>query len=215
MIQSNINIDHHAWCSHEESPCRHYLDGKINRKELDSYMSSDGGFVCYESAMLRDWRASAGVDHTGKTKGRRRRLMKVQPNSLAVLTTREPNSPETSRFIFAVFLVDETFEGDNREEGYVTTKSEFKIQLTIEEARGIKFWNYYSNLNAPDVIRLGQGLYRYLYNEQAAQILQDIASVKKKTSEDQLADKFFRYFCRISDINPESLPKPHGALVQG
>ena len=48
------------------------------------------------------------------------RLLKVQKNSLAVLTTREPNAAsDESRFVFAVFLVDESYEGDNRDAGYI------------------------------------------------------------------------------------------------
>ena len=37
-------------------------------------------------------------------------------NSLAVLTTRDPDTPDTRRYIFAVFLIDEYFDGDNTQE---------------------------------------------------------------------------------------------------
>lgn len=216
MINYNITVAHHVWCSAEESPCRQYHDGLINRSELDNNMSSDEnkGFVCYESAMLRDWRASAGIVQTGKNKGKPMRLLSVQPMSLAVLTTREPHSTDDTRFVFAVFLVDETYEGDNRDEGFVTTSSDFRLHLNPEEAQKIKFWNYYYNINAPKRIKFGSGLHRYLSAEQAAQILRDIADVKRNTPDESLANRFFQYFCKINAINMDALPTPYGALMR-
>lgn len=144
VIRYNIEQAKHVWCSDEDCPCKQYLDGEISRKELTANMQ-DGGYVCYESAMLRDWRADAGVIQTGENKGKPKRLLKVQHNSLAILTTREPDDKEDRRYIFAVFLVDESFEGDAKEEGYVTTKSEWKIKLTPHEAHKMLFWKYYVN----------------------------------------------------------------------
>ena len=74
------------------------------------------------------------------------------------MTTREPHADsDESRFVFAVFLVDESHEGDNRDAGYVTTNSEWKIELTPTEAHKILFWNYYINQNAPQKIVFGSG----------------------------------------------------------
>lgn len=164
ILRYNIVAAQHVWCSDRDSPCKKYLDGTISRVELESMMEGGGGFdfVCYESHMLRDWMASAGVVQNGADRGKPRRLMKVQKNSLAVLTTREPNSPESSRFIFAVFLVDESYEGDYKDAGYVTTRSDWKIELMPKEARKMKFWTYYANRKDKDVIAFNSGLFRYL-----------------------------------------------------
>jgi len=216
MIRYNIETERHVWCSSEECPCRNYYDGKISRAQLDAYFNreGDGSFICYESVMLRDWRAAAGIVTHGENKGRPMRLMQVQPNSLAVLTTREPGTPEAKRFIFAVFLVDDTYEGDNRDEGYVSAESEYRLELTPSEAKQMKFWNYYYNPNAPELIRFGSGLHRYLSDLQAAQILKDIAAVKEGTKDEALAKKFFQHFCRINRVDRDSLPMPDGALVK-
>lgn len=216
LIKYNISVAHHVWCSAEECPCRQYNDGLITRQDLNNIMSGNDntGFVCYESAMLRDWKASAGIVQTGENKGKPMRLLAVQPMSLAVLTTREPYDTDDTRFVFAVFLVDETYEGDNRDEGYVTTSSEFRIELKPEEAKKIKFWNYYYNPNAPQMIKFGSGLHRYLSAEQAAQILRDISVVKSNTSEEELAIYFYQYFCKINKIDIEDLPPPSGALMR-
>lgn len=65
IIRNNIEVEKRVWCSEDDSPCSQYLNGIINRSELDD-MCNDGGYVCYESQMLRDWKAFAGVVHTGK-----------------------------------------------------------------------------------------------------------------------------------------------------
>jgi len=173
IIRYNIGKAKHIWCSSNECPCRMYYDGDIKSyKELKEIVNRDyDNFVCYESIMLNDWKASAGVVQTGENKGRPMRLKQVQLNSLAVLTTRLPNSTDSERFIFAVFLVDESYEGDDWEVGYVTTESKYRIEMTLDEAKCLRFWNYYLCHNAPDVIKFGSGLHRYLSDEQAAQIL--------------------------------------------
>lgn len=216
VLRYNIEKARHIWCACEDSPCRLYLDGEITRRELESMMEDDDGqgSVCYESHMLRDWEASAGVVQTGVDKGKPMRLVKVQPNSLAVLTTREPYSNDESRFIFAVFLVDQSYQGDNQDAGYVTTNSKWRIELTQQEAHKIRFWNYYFNQNAPLKMVFGSGLHRYLSDEQAAQILRDIVAVKTHPKEKEFAQQFFEHFCTVNNIDAEHIPPPNGALVR-
>lgn len=217
VLRYNIEKARHIWCADTESPCRCYLDGKISRIELEDMMKGGSGLdsVCYESHMLRDWMASAGVVQTGVDRGKPMRLLKVQRNSLAVLTSREPNHvSDESRFIFAVFLVDESYEGDCRDAGYVTTTSEWKISLTPQEAHQVLFWNYYLNQNAPERIVFGSGLHRYLSGNQAAQILRDIAEVRTAPKDKEFARSFFEHFCKINRIDMEQVPSPAGALTQ-
>ena len=211
LINYNIEVAQHSWCSNEESPCGQYYDGVINRKELDSY-ADDDGFVCYESQMLRNWTAFAGFVLTGNNKEKPMKLNKVQVNSLAILTTREPYAAEKDRFIFGVFLVDEAYEGDNRDEGYVTTSSKYKISLSLKEAKQILFWNYYHNENAPEKVAWGQGLHRYISDIQAASVLSDIVAVKIGTEDEALSKEFLEYFCKINAIDSEVLPILEGAL---
>lgn len=211
VINYNIEIAQHNWCCSAECPCGQYYDGIIDRATLDSY-AEKGGFVCYESQMLRKWTAYAGYALTKENHQKPLTLRKVQINSLAILTTRIPTEPEKDRFVFGVFLVDEAYEGDNRDEGYVTTTSKYKLNLSIEEARHILFWKYYSNSNAPEKIAWGQGLHRYLDDTQAACILRDIVTVKKNTADEKLAKELFEYFCKINELNSDILPKQEGAL---
>lgn len=216
LIEYNICKEKHIWCSSNESPCRLYLEGEISRDELDAMMRGGGGLdsVCYESQMLRDWRASAGVVQTGADKGRPMRLLQVQRNSLAVLTSRDPYSRDDTRFIFAVFLVDDNYEGDHREAGYVSTASNWKIALSPHEARKVLFWNYYFCPRAPEKIVFGSGLHRYLTDVQAAQILRDIAEIRVDPNARKFARDFFEHFCKVNGIDKGDVPPPNGGLVK-
>lgn len=211
IIINNIVTEHRTWCNSNDCPCFHYHNGEISREALDE-ICINGGFVCYESQMLRDWKALAGIVQNGDNKGKPMKLNQVQSNSLCVLTTRDPQSSEKNRYVFAVFLVDDTYEGDGHDEGYVSTKSEFKIKLSPEEARSMKFWDYHSNDNQPERAVWSSGLHRYFEDEQAIQILKDIMKLKKGTKDEDLSIKFFEYFCEINSIDKDTLVVPFGAL---
>lgn len=74
------------------------------------------------------------------------------------------------------------------------------------------FWNYYHNENAPEKAAWGQGLHRYITDEQAARILKDIVSVKEGKKDEALARKFLERFCEINSIDISDLPIMEGAL---
>lgn len=211
LIYNNIVMEKRTWCNSDDCPCLRYHSGNMTREELDS-ICKDDGFVCYESQMLREWKAMAGIVQHGKNKGKPMKLNQVQTNSLCVLTTRDPRSKEEDRYIFAVFLVDDSYEGDGRDEGYVSTTSEYKIKLTPTEARSLLFWNYHANDNHPEVAVWSSGLHRYFEDEQAVQILRDIAKIKRGTDEEVLSERFFQHFCRINGVDISTVKGLSGAL---
>lgn len=213
VIHNNIVIEKRTWCGSEGSSCRQYLDGDISRMELDKLCENDD-FVCYESQMLRNWKALAGIVQTGVKKGTPMKLNSVQQNSLCILTTREPHMDEVERFIFAVFLVDETYEGDNDDEGYVTTTSEYKIALTPKEAKSLLFWKYHANTNKPEKTTWSSGLHRYFNDDHAVQILSDIAVIKRGTEDEDLAERFLIHFCNVNRFNIEDVSESNGALAK-
>lgn len=211
IIKNNIEVEKRTWCSSEDSACNKYLKGELTREELDDMCKNDG-FVCYESQMLRDWKALAGIVQRGARKGEPMKLNRVQKNSLCVLTTRDPDSRERDRYIFGVFLSDETYEGDNKEEGYVTTKSKYKIKLSYEEAHKMLFWNYHSNDNRPELAIWSSGLHRYFEDAQAIQILQDIAKLKKGTDDEELSKEFLLHFAKINNVDISLVAEKDGVL---
>lgn len=214
LIRYNIREKGHVWCSDEDSLCKMYLDGMMRRSTLEGYLENNG-MVCYESVMLRDWAAYAGYTRNGEKRDEPIKLKQVQTNSLAILTTREPNTAEKQRIIFGVFIIDENYEGDNREEGYVTTHSDWKIALLPDEAHKMLFWKYYANGSSPKKPHWGTGLFRYLSDEQAIQILRDIVAVRKKQSDKDFAQRFLDHYCTVSKLNKANVAPPSGALLGG
>ena len=213
IIYNNIVVEHKTWCSAEDCPCMQFMNGEITRQELEDILAY-GDLVCYESQMLREWKAMAGVVQNGDRKGQPMHLSSVQTNSLCILTTREPATTEEDRYIFAAFLVDQTYDGDDLDEGFVSTKSKYKIKLTSAEAHQMPFWRYHANEKQPEVAVWSSGLHRYISDEQAAQVLRDIVEIKKGTADETLAKEFFDTFCAITNINAATLATPSGALCQ-
>lgn len=210
-IKYNINVAKYAGCCGKESTCYKYLNSEISREELND-SSKEDGFICHESQMLRFWRAYTGITQSGLNKGKPMTLRNVSTDSLVLLTTRLPYAKDKERFIFAVFLMDENYEGDNRDEGYVGSNPKFRLQLSLDEARQLKFWDYYFNPNKPEKIIFGSGLHKYLTDIQAAQVLKKICEIKKGTLEEELSKEFLEHYCRIKNLEIDKLSVPNGAL---
>lgn len=210
IIKYNTSVAKHVWC--KNSQCNAYMGGSLSREDLDALRDGEG-FVCYESQMLKQWRAYAGIVQSGVNKGKPMVLRQARVNGLAVLTTRLPTASDDDRFIFAVFLIDESHEGDSKEEGYVSAHPKYRLQLSQPEAEQLKFWDYYFNPKKPEKIVFGSGLHRYLTDTQSAQILKKISEVKTGTSQEELAQEFFEYYCRIKKLDKDRIPTPTGPLT--
>lgn len=178
--------------------------------------NDDEDQTCFDGQMmLGDWKTFAGRVKSGENKDKPKKFKNIRHNSLALLTTRLPSTKEAERIVFGAFLVDDIFEGNDSDEAYVAAKSKYKIKLTVEEAQKMKFWNYYSNPNKVDVIQWGSGLFHYLNDDQAIQILQELVKLKEKTPEAQLSKDFLSYFCQINHIDTSIIgQKLNGSLMQ-
>ncbi|WP_373482844.1 hypothetical protein [Acetobacterium sp.] len=190
-IRYNIEKEKRVWCGSKECLCSQYLNGDIDRTALNDAMADDQ-FVCYESQLLKSWKVLAGEDGDGKT----RKIKSARRNSLAVLTTRLPNTKEAERIIFGVFIIDDVLEGNDRESGYVSTQSTYRITLTREEANKMQFWNYHTNTTGKVSAKWGSGLFRYMDDTQAVALLQDLMKIKENTTDAQLAKDLLESYCR-------------------
>lgn len=204
MIRYNIDIAKHVVCS-AKSVCKRYHDGLISRAELDALPNP-----CQESLLHDEWTMSAGYYQTGPDVGKPIHMNRLCGGSLAVLTSRKPGDNEAARFVFAAFLVSSAYGGDDQETGSVVADPVWRVELMPGQAEKILFWNYYYNKRSPEKIAYGSGLYRYLTETEAAQILRDIANVKG----DDYSESFYTHFCEISGIDPKNLEPPSGALLR-
>lgn len=195
IIRNNIEKEKRVWCGSNECLCSQYLSGAIDRTALDDSLTN-GNFVCYESQLLESWKVLAGEDGDGK----KRKIKSARRNSLAVLTTRLPNTKEVERIIFGVFLIDDVLEGNDQESGYVSTQSTDRITLTLEEAKNMQFWNYHANETGKVNAKWGSGLFRYMDDNQAVALLQDLIKIKQNTPDDQLARGLLEAYCRNNHI---------------
>ncbi|QUH27319.1 hypothetical protein HZR23_12095 [Serpentinicella alkaliphila] len=204
------------WCSQPENKCFKYLSGEISRDEITKFYNETkfefSKSVCYESQMFEIWTAGAGVTQNGDDKGKPMSLRNVKPNSLALLTSKLPYADDSERFIFAVFLINENYEGDSREEGHVGANPKYRLHLSLDEAKKLKFWDYYFNPNKPEKIVFGSGLHRYITDIQASQVLNKICEIKKGTSEEKFAKEFLEHYCFIKELDIKNIPTPNGAL---
>lgn len=209
-IRENIEAKKRAWCGDSGCKCRQFLNGE------KIYADITGEYPCYESRMLIDWKAQAGMDRKeGERRGRCRRLSKNTTNGLSVLTTVTQTQTEEERMVLGVFIIDKVFEGDEDcEEGFVQCTTKYKMKLSPAEAERVLFWNYYSSPNDPNRPNWASGLYRYLDDYQCAQILRDIVAVKKGTVDETLASEILNHYCGLKGIDKNTIPDNNGALTR-
>lgn len=183
-----------SWCS--RSLCSKYLKGEATLNDINNKWSTTKD-LCYESRMLEDFSVSAGLDDKTNTP---RKFVKLDIHRLVVMTTIEPNTKGNERIILGAFLVNNIIS-DKYGADKAISDPKYRIELTIDEARKMKFWDYYENRNAPDSERWGQGLIRYLSDDLSAKILYDIVELMKKTRKDdkeiKTAEEFLDNYLRI------------------
>ncbi len=177
---------------------------------------SQAVFWCKEQDQDRiftEWSVFAGLIKSGIKKGQPNRLVRMHQNSACLLTAREPDMPEKDRYILGAYMVNKAFIGKLCEDGYIPASAEYRLRLTEQECKKMLFWKYYKNERYPNNMTWNTGDYRYFKNIWMAQILLDIISLKSEPQERELAQKFFKYFCKMNKIEEKQLPKPNGALM--
>jgi hypothetical protein len=217
VIEYNITKAKYDWCSQPRCDCNLYFKKKISYEQLLGIYRKEGS-VCYESSMLNEWKALAGYNNNGMRAGEARTIKNAEIGSLAILTLVTPNDAEYNRRIFAIFLIDDYYEGGvdgygNESEGFVACTSKYKLNFTRKETNELMFWNYYSYENTSEC-RWGSGLFRYFTNEQATQILKQAVSLKIGTSEEQLTKEFLEHYCRIHSITISQIQTPSGSRLK-
>lgn len=212
MIRQHIR-DGRSWCSNPYCPCNEYITGKLRKEDLTAMRHNDE-MICYECCMLEKWKAQAGTIRNGVGEGDRIKIKNAYRNSLAILTTRLPNSAEKDRIIFGLFLIDTVYEGDEDTSGYVSAQSKYRLSFSIEEARQLLYWRYHANKNSPSKPSWGTGLFRYVPLDEGAQILRDAIRIKTGTTDEALAREFFDLYCRLNRLAFENIGEPAGALLR-
>ena len=181
VTRYNVRKVKHRWCANDRCACKKFLDGQISQRD---------GFICYESTLLKSWRVEVGEDADGTY----RKIRGGEANHLCVLTTKYPNTPEESRFVFAMFIIREVFSGDKEEAGFVSAGEDFCLEFRPREAEQMKFWDVYHNPNAPRIKQWSTGLFRYFDDATAVKFLERAVEVKRGTPEEDYAKEFLKHY---------------------
>ena len=167
-----------------------------------------------QNRSISEWKVFSGEVKSGNNKGKPNKPVRLHQNSAVLLTAVDTSMPEKERRILGVYMVNENFVGKLCEDGYIPAHSKYKIELTEEESNQLRFWKYYIDVKSPEKVTWNSGKYRYFNNLWMAQILLDIVSLKSDPKERELAQQFFKHFCKMNKIITQELPKPSGALMR-
>jgi len=167
-----------------------------------------------KNSSFSEWEVFSGVLKSGNNKGKPNKPSRLHQNSAVLLTAIDSGMPEKDRRILGVYMVNEDFIGKLCIDGNIPAHSKYRIQLTEQESDQLLFWKYYINEKFPEKMTWNTGKYRYFKNLWMAQILLDIVSLKSDQNERELAQQFFKHFCKMNQITAQELPKPNGALMR-
>ncbi|HHU05930.1 MAG TPA: hypothetical protein GXZ65_05555 [Clostridiales bacterium] len=146
--------------------------------------------------VLSSWTVSTGSYLSGMSAGQPRIPHKLKPNSACLLTQCPEGVEESERKIVGAFMVKEDFFGDLCSDGIIKAHEQYRIALEEDEA--LRLWNYFDEKKRPK--RWGNTEFKYFASTTMQKILFDIKNAI--TSEDRLeiAEEFYRYFCRINRL---------------
>lgn len=149
-----------AWCCSPLNKCR----GHFEEVTLINH-------PCYESIALKELYFGAGWDHKGDRQ-QPRHIHNVKENRMAILTTRPPGSEEVDRIIIGCLFINRVND-DPGEETKIYGDREKSILIPFNEMK-VRFWDYYKNPGAEDLILWASGLFRYVTNGTVIKILKAI-----------------------------------------
>lgn len=160
------------------------------------------------------WRASAGMRAGGAPVS----MARAQPGSLCVLTTRLPEDDESKRYVSGVFIIEESYPGNQgrfegeKEAGWVSAHPEHRLALPDKVAKKFLYWNYQANTRQAHVAKWGSGLFRYLSDTVAVQILKDLQKAKLTAKQLETVKGMLAHYADLNRIDPAEVAEPAGAL---
>jgi hypothetical protein len=159
-----------AWCSSPLSKCREFTD----EVSLNHH-------PCYESIALKEMYFGTGWDHTGE-KIQPRHIYSARRGRMALLTTRPPGADEKDRLIIGCLFIKNVAD-DPGEETKIYGDRTKSIEIDYDEVK-VKFWDYYKNAGAEDLILWASGLFRYISDETVLNVLKGIGEKYKNSGRD-------------------------------
>ena len=212
MIKYNVNVAKNKVCGSKECNCYKYLSGNISRTELEDRYNENNNNFCFENKLLNQWNSHPDIGFVRNKGIKVKNLKNVNNGSLVMLSTVLPNEKEKDRIIFGVYLLKEDYAIDYNTKGFLGADEKYKVKLSLEESKSVKFWDYYFNPKSPEKIVNSSTTYRYFDDVQSAQVLKDISDIKKGTCDEAISNEIFQRYCNIKNIDINAIPTKKGTL---
>ncbi|MBL7197643.1 MAG: hypothetical protein ISS47_06055 [Candidatus Omnitrophica bacterium] len=188
-----------AWCASPDCKCRKYND----EVAIEDH-------PCYESIALKEMYFGAGWDHTGE-RNQPRHIHSVREGRMAILTTRPPGSEEKDRLIIGCLYIDRT-QDDPGAETKIYADKEKSLEMDYDKIK-IKFWDYYKNPVAKDLILWASGLFRYITDGTVLNILKGIGEKYKNSGRDTAKIiELIKYYEQIVQNQNKEKSRPKSTL---
>jgi len=189
VIDYNAEIKNIPSCRVHKEICMQYDLAKIFGDEIAMAKWKDEKFFCNESVVLRDWFVTAGKNFDNTP----RKIRHAKENHLCILTTRRPNMPESDRIIFACFIIEKIFRGDDTESAFIFADKFYRLEFKPRELHLLRFWQIFKNQDGFDK-------FKYFSDSDAVKFLKMIVEIKRGTLEEIFAQEFLDYYCKLNKL---------------
>ncbi len=190
----------------EEAKKRAHHDKQIRKNRLRNLRITRKSQAVFD--IPNDWPAasplprvlSTGHYLNGPSKGKIRIPRKLKPNSVCLLTQLAKGEKERNRRIVGAFMVQADFFGDLCRSGQIESHDHYK--LALPEDHSLLLWNYFSEADWPK--RWGNTPYKIVSNINMQPILADMRDLLAPTDSQEIADQFYRYFCKMNHLQDQA-----------
>ena len=184
---ASYNFKTRIWCK-KQSITKYNCQSDFWKKiKLDK-----NTFPCFDSVSLLNNEPSfyAGHYHGKEHSNEPIRSLYIKPNKIAIFTSRNPEDPESQRFIFFIGIINDvkTFIDKNGNQ-FNTYHCEPETGIIFKNIYP-KYWDFYSNRNNPNRFAWNTGLFRYWSDEQVKNLLEWVSSKRRYTKKNNKKAEF-------------------------
>lgn len=146
--------------------------------------------------VFQTWSVFSGNYLSGYSEGEPKRPIRLNLNSVCLLTECGNGEEERDRRIIGAFMVRDDFDGRDCKDGYIQSHDVHRIRLNEEEM--LPFYEYIEPNTK--VCSWGNTEYKYFSNEIMQRILKDMQNVVSDENRLQKVKEFYEYFCYVNRL---------------
>ena len=139
-------------------------------------------------------RCSTGCYLSGYSKGQARIPERVHFNTMCIFTSCQQGQPENTRQILGLAMVDENFQGETCEDGWIPLKEETVFRLKTPMA----IWPY---LDKEPKKAWGHTTFKYISNKIGEEILRSLRQELTGTDQESQIRKLYQYYCECNHLS--------------